>query len=455
MRDKIRAIERIIYPNQIMNKDKFPPIDSLNAAIMEMESYVFDFSCWWLCYIYVRENESGWFVDVYFYMMNENNKLEIKRFIIAPGYAMHEDEEEEFLYLSRAGFMVFNERVCGCVYSELDEIAPELHLVEYKDFGKMLHHIYFASFRSGIRELLFKAGGLDEIAMSLSTVDDWDLMGKNVSQAFNHIPYKMLKKLNSQNAVLTILHSEDTRTKAKEIYEKYHVMLNDINQINEFQFRYLNECMADNIVLPNKHILKELANLKSGWSEDIGEDIDGHEIYNKFMYYQELINKMDKYKSVFPRYPSLAEQDRFWELLQILELYIKQEAVVDKRLLELSCIWNERYFYEDDRYVIVVPKGIEDILQESEHMHNCLYSYVLPIMNGSTTVVFMRDKKKPMNSLVSVEIKEGSINQALQCCNKEITPIQKAFLKSFAKKKGLKYGDVPRMVEGLRIDNLV
>lgn len=318
------------------------------------------------------------------------------------------------------------------------ELEPRFNLEDYSDGSITLSHIYFVSHKAaGVRKEIFKANKLENIAIFLSEIDDINIFEKNIVHALYGVPYKMLKKLNSYNAVDKILRTKENRKVVKAVYEQYNTLLNDVRQLNEFQFRYLVECMEKN-EFPNKKNLKVLAELKSGWNDEFWEVIDGDEIYSEFMEYQSIIKKDNKYSKIFSRYPSLAQKDidRFHQVYKLLLYYIENETEIDQKLQELSKSWEE-YSYEYGDYCIVIPEGIKDILSESEQQHNCLYTYIPSIVNEYTTIVFMRYKNTPDKSLVTLEIRYGEIYQAFQSFNRLITEEQAYFIEKFAEGKGL------------------
>ena len=60
----------------------------------------------------------------------------------------------------------------------------------------------------------------------------------------------------------------------------------------------------------------------------------------------------------------------------------------------------------------------EDIIEEATKQHNCLRSYIERVRDGGTTVAFIRRKKAPQTSYVSVEIFEGRLAQVKLAYNK-------------------------------------
>ena len=71
-------------------------------------------------------------------------------------------------------------------------------------------------------------------------------------------------------------------------------------------------------------------------------------------------------------------------------------------------------------YVFTLPKQASDLAAEGAMMSNCVAGYAKNVSNGSTTIVFMRNKKKPNDSLVTVEVRGGNIVQAYAAYNRSI-----------------------------------
>ena len=103
----------------------------------------------------------------------------------------------------------------------------------------------------------------------------------------------------------------------------------------------------------------------------------------------------------------------------------------------------ERGFaYSWGAYEIIVPKSSQDIKNEGVNLHHCVGSYVSKVMDKTTQIVFMRENKD--ESLVTVEIRAGSIVQAKGYNNRSTDEKEEKWLKTFARAKNLSYKDVVR-----------
>ena len=80
-----------------------------------------------------------------------------------------------------------------------------------------------------------------------------------------------------------------------------------------------------------------------------------------------------------------------------------------------------------DKYVFVAPTCKQDFLDEAQMQQNCLASYINRFIEGDCIIMFMRLKKEPTQSLVTIEIRKDDngdytvLNQKYQARNRECT----------------------------------
>jgi hypothetical protein len=77
------------------------------------------------------------------------------------------------------------------------------------------------------------------------------------------------------------------------------------------------------------------------------------------------------------------------------------------------------------KYRFIYPDKTQDIKEESVNMHNCVSSYIKKVIDGRCHIMFLRYKDKPDESLVTIEIQNGKIVQALQKYNNPLTEEQR------------------------------
>lgn len=72
-------------------------------------------------------------------------------------------------------------------------------------------------------------------------------------------------------------------------------------------------------------------------------------------------------------------------------------------------------------YTFIYPKCVQDIKDESVQMSNCVSSYVQKVIDGQCHILFLRRKDSPDKSLVTIEVRNNKIVQALQRYNHPLT----------------------------------
>ncbi len=76
-------------------------------------------------------------------------------------------------------------------------------------------------------------------------------------------------------------------------------------------------------------------------------------------------------------------------------------------------------------YRFIYPQTTQDIKDEAVQQHNCVASYIDRVIDGNCHILFMRKAKHPDESVVTVEVRDNKIVQALQKFNTPLTTEQK------------------------------
>lgn len=94
-----------------------------------------------------------------------------------------------------------------------------------------------------------------------------------------------------------------------------------------------------------------------------------------------------------------------------------EEKAYKKRLEKLK-----KLEQEIDEYAFLVPKKLEEIVEEGKNLNHCVGGYVERHKNGETTIIFMRKKEAQNQSLYTIEYKNKHIVQIQGYQNKEVIP---------------------------------
>lgn len=82
----------------------------------------------------------------------------------------------------------------------------------------------------------------------------------------------------------------------------------------------------------------------------------------------------------------------------------KKERVRQKQL-------TARYCYSTDRWLIRAPVGVNEIAAEGKALKHCVGGYAERHLSGSTTILFLRDRRRPGKPLVTIEMRGKEITQ--------------------------------------------
>jgi len=121
----------------------------------------------------------------------------------------------------------------------------------------------------------------------------------------------------------------------------------------------------------------------------------------------------------------------------VTKLYEKEKIKFDDELYKK--LINPKLEYETKNYAMIFPKSTGDIQTEGRLLCHCVGSYVNYILQGSSTILFLREKETPDVPLVTVEIRQGKITQARGKYNRALSYDEKVFLEEYAAKKKVTY----------------
>ncbi|MBR6146855.1 MAG: PcfJ domain-containing protein [Lachnospiraceae bacterium] len=411
----------------IIDKAEYPTLDEMYYELMRIESYSEEAKK--VMFPYVIKTGSSWYADIYIYIKKENR---FERFIIAPNKKMSEEDEHKYINVYSEYEICICQRLFDFFMSEISEVAPELNVGNYKFKMESIIHIYYASFPSGVRELLYKIG-LGLIANLICVMKDINDNSSNLEEAFG-MPVKMLRKLNTNLGAWEILKDAKTREKAAEIYGKYHSLLNDISSIEIFQWQYLCDCY-DNNEMVDKKMLKDLGKLPI-YFED--EDDNSEVIYNSYLDYKSNIRVIEeRVGRIFPRNIALDDPTKALSACKLAQLYKDNGYEYEQKLVYMLYDLQERYDYVDEEYIISPPESVAQMIKEAFSLKNCLCSYVIPFINRKTDILFMHRRIQPSKSYIAIEVRDGKLIQAREACNNEVCEKAMNSIRLFCKAKNL------------------
>ena len=79
------------------------------------------------------------------------------------------------------------------------------------------------------------------------------------------------------------------------------------------------------------------------------------------------------------------------------------------------------------------PNSPEDIKDEAVQQTNCVAGYIDRVLNGTCDIIFLREKDKPEKSLVTIEVRDNKVVQALRAFNKPISSSEQTAINYYNK----------------------
>lgn len=115
------------------------------------------------------------------------------------------------------------------------------------------------------------------------------------------------------------------------------------------------------------------------------------------------------------RLDQMREEERLKEEKEQRE----REQAYQKRLKKLS-----KFEKEIDEFVFLVPKSLQEIINEGASLHHCVgsSSYLKNQMRGKTNIIFIRKKQDLQTPFFTLEYKNKQIEQVQGKLNREIIP---------------------------------
>lgn len=119
------------------------------------------------------------------------------------------------------------------------------------------------------------------------------------------------------------------------------------------------------------------------------------------------------------------------------------DAAISRRAAELG-----GNGFESDGYLIRPAATVRKILDEANAQHNCAAGFIDKYASDQTDLWLMRKVSDPDEPLVTVEVRGGTVRQAFQSHNRQVTAAQCRFLSDWCEAVGYRMPTGGRMRAG-------
>ena len=89
--------------------------------------------------------------------------------------------------------------------------------------------------------------------------------------------------------------------------------------------------------------------------------------------------------------------------------------------------------YKFKDYIFIYPETPDEIKDEAVQQTNCVAGYIQDVLDGKCHIVFLRNKNTPKQSLVTIEVKNNQVVQALRAFNKPISSSEQTAINYYNK----------------------
>lgn len=298
-----------------------------------------------------------------------------------------------------AKFLAFIKRKYSCQYSNINNIGTILDKVP-------IYAKYEQFFSAGIEDIIENnfAYTINDIPKALIKLcqNHYITLSNNFLRFYKQNPdaYQLAYKLEYISLsdsdildILTVNYDWYDRNTWKRVYESYFIkLLNEYGYTPKGLLNYLDYCKTFEAMDSMTYLVRELYD------------------YARMM--KQISDKFDKYPRHFLTTHKIASRNYNRLKKEFPEELFKKQ--IDKNM--------EKTFGE---YKFFYPTCTQDIKDEATQMSNCVSSYIQKVIDGDCHILFLRYKDRPNESLVTIEVRNGVITQALQKYNHPLTKEQK------------------------------
>ncbi|MBR6146862.1 MAG: PcfJ domain-containing protein [Lachnospiraceae bacterium] len=390
---------------------KSPKIPNVNAKDMRMMQDVYKEHSDSLCvFIFLRQTECNKaYIEIDFYK-DIGWPYKLKQFNINKGCRFSEDAEEELLSLIHKRKLYIEPIMFSEIKEKVNSSFPEWNMNPTQDIERYLDNLYYVSFRSGPKEIMYKSG-LQNIAYDLNKIEDYNLIGSSPSQILE-MPLNLCRIMNKFDDVRRI-SDEPSRKNQIKVYERYSSFISKITTTD--QWNYLEQdCWGRKFNRKLFNYIKET----------------NAELYRRYFEVGSILGKLNPYKK-------LPRPDEIYTKLQLMESianHMEDKGVIDEGIQKHRIA---DFAYENRDYEAIVPSTMIQIIEEGINMHNCLANYLYKLSEGYTHVVFVRRKSDKEGSYMDIEITHREIIMARLKLNELPKVEDMEFLIEYAREKNL------------------
>lgn len=335
--------------------------------------------------------------------------------------------EGDFIYKHyQQGFIITKyHQVYNFDFRSFELIVPRhIHLTIHSGVYEKLNQFYLCINNTNINDILyFLEHGLINL---IGKIND-----KQRIQVIRKLSFSKKQILNNHNVYL---------------YSPFwHI--NNLNSYRDEDFNIIVQCFSYNF--PN--VLEKYKNYRKYF--DYSKTLNG--IFGESYLYlcKDYFHMLNNYKSViptnrFPKYPPPAQIERFHDILVEYIRNLKDQEKI-QRIKALNKTYDllkpqlKKLEYSNDKYSIIIPEQLEDLIKEGDVLHHCVGSYVDAVIDKRNKIYFLRKNTELTKPYFTIDIDyNNTVRQVHTYCNKNVSDVPEhmelvSFIKSWGEDKNL------------------
>ena len=95
-------------------------------------------------------------------------------------------------------------------------------------------------------------------------------------------------------------------------------------------------------------------------------------------------------------------------------------ATMDPKRFQAICDRLKDREFEDEDFIVRLPRSADEIVEEGSKMHHCVGTYIKQVVSGRTIILFLRRKSDIDKEYVTIEMTNDGILRQLKCKNNAV-----------------------------------
>lgn len=336
---------------------------------------------------------------------------------------------EEILY-SKNIITAYDYDGVSNIYKTYNELFPDWHLKRYlTKITYLFDHIHHCQIRNTAKEMLYKAG-LEEMAMSIENIDNLNIFAVKPTELYDGITMRTLRALNCKNGAEMLL-KEYNRSLIKQLQKIFPDIFK--NKLNEYQCRYMCKLIEGDLTVGEVGRLFQARrkDLMLYWSE--GQ-------YREFLAKMKVDNQLDAIYAIDPLYKKCVNAGFSTNISRLYQALILDKEELNRKIRVSNRQKNQEWQERDNGYVVRYPQTVNDFCREAVYQQNCLFTYLDAVVNGDTTILFLRRKENVNMPFITIEIYQNTLMQAYRRFNADCTYEEASWIINYCDRHNINRG---------------